>query len=62
MDQRRRASAVRSPLRHEPSTILIDTATLRPQAPQGPTLEQNMAFADLQSSLRGDGIPVARHS
>ncbi|KAJ8592511.1 cyclin-domain-containing protein [Rhizopogon salebrosus TDB-379] len=36
----------------EPSTILIDTATLAPQAPQGPTIEQNMAFAALQQSLR----------
>jgi len=36
----------------EPSTILIDTATLAPQAPQGPTIEQNMAFAALQHSLR----------
>ncbi|KIJ67860.1 hypothetical protein HYDPIDRAFT_173602 [Hydnomerulius pinastri MD-312] len=35
----------------EASTILIDTATLTPQAPQGPTIEQNMAFADLQNSL-----------
>ncbi|KAI0633357.1 cyclin-domain-containing protein [Trametes polyzona] len=31
--------------RREPSTILIDTATLVPEAPQPPTLEQNMAFA-----------------
>ncbi|KAI6021492.1 cyclin-domain-containing protein [Pisolithus microcarpus] len=36
-----------------PSTILIDTATLTPQAPQGPTIEQNMAFADLQKSWGG---------
>jgi len=33
------------------STILIDTATLSPQASQGPTVEQNMAFAALQQSL-----------
>ncbi|KAI0829635.1 cyclin-domain-containing protein [Trametes gibbosa] len=32
-------------VRREPSTILIDTATLAPEAPQPPTLEQNMAFA-----------------
>ncbi|KIK98663.1 hypothetical protein PAXRUDRAFT_799828 [Paxillus rubicundulus Ve08.2h10] len=37
----------------EGSTILIDTATLTPQAPQAPTIEQNMAFADLQNSLGG---------
>ncbi|KAL4073840.1 cyclin-domain-containing protein [Scleroderma yunnanense] len=37
-------------LPREASTILIDTATLTPQAPQGPTVEQNMAFADLQKS------------
>ncbi|KAF8556327.1 cyclin-domain-containing protein [Imleria badia] len=42
-----------SPSHHEPSTILMDTATRTPQAPQVPTLEQNMAFADLQSSLGG---------
>jgi len=41
----------RAPLHHEPST-------LTPRAPQAPTLEQNMAFADLQSSLgKGSGIP-----
>ncbi|KAI0356211.1 cyclin-domain-containing protein [Trametes cingulata] len=34
--------------RREPSTILIDTATLAPEAPQPPTLEQNMAFAAFQ--------------
>ncbi|OAX40261.1 cyclin-domain-containing protein [Rhizopogon vinicolor AM-OR11-026] len=36
----------------EPSTILIDTATLAPQVSQGPTIEQNMAFAALQQLLR----------
>ena len=50
-----------SPSHHEPSTILIDTATLTPRAPQAPTLEQNMAFADLQSSLAGgSGIPFVQ--
>ncbi|KAI6134612.1 cyclin-domain-containing protein [Pisolithus thermaeus] len=49
---------VSSPPQHrliprEASTILIDTATLTPQAPQGPTVEQNMAFADLQKSWGG---------
>ncbi|KAH7909954.1 cyclin-domain-containing protein [Hygrophoropsis aurantiaca] len=39
------------PSTREPSTILIDTATLVPQASQGPTVEQNMAFAALQHSL-----------
>ena len=34
--------------RREPSTVLIDTATLAPEAPQPPTLEQNMAFAALR--------------
>ncbi|KAI6040248.1 cyclin-domain-containing protein [Pisolithus marmoratus] len=41
------------PVPREASTILIDTATLTPQAPQGPTVEQNMAFADLQKSWSG---------
>ncbi|RPD78275.1 cyclin-domain-containing protein [Lentinus tigrinus ALCF2SS1-7] len=36
--------------RREPSTVLIDTATLAPEAPQPPTLEQNMAFAALQQA------------
>lgn len=36
---------------HEPSTILIDTATLVPEAPRGPTVEQNMAFEQFQRSL-----------
>ncbi|KAI6033205.1 cyclin-domain-containing protein [Pisolithus orientalis] len=40
-------------IRREASTILIDTATLTPQVPQGPTVEQNMAFADLQKSWGG---------
>lgn len=63
MDHRSRLTAsMRSPSHHEPSTILIDTATLTPQAPQAPTLEQNMAFADLQSSLAGGcgNIPFVR--
>ncbi|KAI8975811.1 cyclin-domain-containing protein [Trametes punicea] len=34
--------------RREPSTILIDTATLAPEAPQPPTVEQNLAFAAFQ--------------
>jgi len=42
-------------LPREASTILIDTATLTPQASQGPTVEQNMAFADLQRSWGGAG-------
>ncbi|CCM00063.1 uncharacterized protein FIBRA_02090 [Fibroporia radiculosa] len=37
----------------EASTILIDTATLSPESPRPPTLEQNMAFADFQQSFRG---------
>ena len=36
------------PSRREASTVLIDTATLAPGAPQPPTLEQNMAFAALR--------------
>lgn len=54
MDPRARLTAgMLSPSRHESSTILIDAAR---QVPQAPTLEQNMAFADLQSSLgRGTG-------
>lgn len=32
----------------EPSTVLINKATLSPKASSGPTLEQNMAFAALQ--------------
>ncbi|KAI0769678.1 cyclin-domain-containing protein [Trametes elegans] len=44
----RGSSASPAAPRREPSTILIDTATLAPEAPQPPTLEQNMAFAALQ--------------
>lgn len=52
---------MRSSAHHEPSTILIDTATRTPQALQVPTLEQNMAFADLQSSLgEGSGFRFGR--
>ncbi|KAF9227282.1 cyclin-domain-containing protein [Gyrodon lividus] len=47
--QHRPSLTIRS--HREGSTILIDTATLTPQAPQAPTIEQNMAFADLQNSL-----------
>lgn len=47
------ASQQHRPIPREASTILIDTATLTPQAPQGPTIEQNMAFADLQKSWGG---------
>ena len=43
-----RSASVPSASRREPSTVLIDTATLAPQAPQPPTLEQNMAFAALR--------------
>jgi len=42
------AQGVRRP---STGTILPDTATLTPQVPQGPTIEQNMAFAALQESL-----------
>lgn len=41
--------------RREPSTVLIDTATLAPEAPQPPTLEQNMAFAALQQEQKEPG-------
>ena len=34
----------------EPSTVLIDRATLSPKPSTGPTLEQNMAFAALASA------------
>ncbi|KIM69713.1 hypothetical protein SCLCIDRAFT_102739 [Scleroderma citrinum Foug A] len=44
-----------------PSTILIDTATLTPQVPQGATVEQNMAFADLQRSWGGGGAGGGGH-
>ncbi|THH15629.1 hypothetical protein EW146_g4875 [Bondarzewia mesenterica] len=36
---------------HEASTILIDRATLSPEIPRGPTVEQNMAFEQFQRSL-----------
>ncbi|EPQ57474.1 cyclin-domain-containing protein [Gloeophyllum trabeum ATCC 11539] len=39
------------PVPHGASTILIDTATLSPQPSQGPTIEQNMAFAALRESM-----------
>jgi len=39
-------SAIRPPV--EPSTVLIDKATLSPKITAGPTLEQNMAFAALR--------------
>ncbi|KAG0706062.1 cyclin-domain-containing protein [Suillus ampliporus] len=52
----RSASPMDAQVRHRPSfsllgtsTVLGDSATL---APQGPTIEQNMAFAALQHSLR----------
>ena len=49
VDHRIRLTAsMRSPSHHE-------------RVPQVPTLEQNMAFADLQSSLgEGSGIPFGR--
>lgn len=57
----RLTASMRTPSYHEPSTILMDTAARTPQAPQVPTLEQNMAFADLQSSLGGgSGISFGR--
>lgn len=60
--QTRLTARTRLPSHHEPSTILIDTSTLTPRVPQAPTLEQNMAFADLQSSLAGgSGIPFVQH-
>ena len=37
-----------TPARREPSTILIDPATVAPESPNPPTVEQNMAFAALQ--------------
>ncbi|KAH9832244.1 cyclin-domain-containing protein [Rhodofomes roseus] len=43
-------AAENSTTQREPSTILIDTATLSPQPPRPPTLEQNMAFADFHQS------------
>ncbi|KAI0645425.1 cyclin-domain-containing protein [Trametes meyenii] len=43
--------------RREPSTILIDTATLAPEAPQPPTVEQNMAFAAFQQQHAMDMDP-----
>ncbi|KAJ8468698.1 hypothetical protein ONZ51_g9473 [Trametes cubensis] len=46
--QARASSSSPSAPRREASTILIDTATLVPEAPQPPTLEQNMAFAAFQ--------------
>lgn len=36
--------------RREGSTVLIDTATLAPEARPPPTLEQNMAFAALRQA------------
>ena len=53
-----------SPLDHRirlTASMRSPTATRTPQAPQVPTLEQNMAFADLQSSLGGGSdIPFGR--
>jgi hypothetical protein len=46
-----RSRHIRQPSAHEASTILIDTATLIPEATRRPTIEQNMAFAALQQSL-----------
>ncbi|THH07822.1 hypothetical protein EW145_g3123 [Phellinidium pouzarii] len=46
------ASATRRqtvPLSFEPSTVLIDRATLSPRPSIGPTFEQNMAFAALRA-------------
>jgi len=58
VDHRVRLTAsMRSPSHHEPPTS--STATRTPR--QVPTLEQNMAFADLQSSLGGGfDIPFGR--
>lgn len=39
----------------EGSTILIETATLSPESPQPPTIEQEMAFADFQQQVRERG-------
>ncbi|KAH7888623.1 cyclin-domain-containing protein [Phlebopus sp. FC_14] len=48
--------SVHKPPQFEASTILIDTATLTPQPPpQGPTVEQNMAFAEHQKGSVGNG-------
>ncbi|KZT70908.1 cyclin-domain-containing protein [Daedalea quercina L-15889] len=41
----------------EPSTILVDTATLSPEPPRLPTLEQNMAFAAFRQSSQGPMEP-----
>lgn len=41
----------------ESSAILIDTATLSPEPPHPPTLEQNMAFAAFRESSHGPGDP-----
>ncbi|PIL34177.1 hypothetical protein GSI_03888 [Ganoderma sinense ZZ0214-1] len=49
--QRRNGAASTStstPARREPSTILVDPATVAPESPNPPTVEQNMAFAALQ--------------
>lgn len=47
----------RPPNAYEASTILIDTATLTPEVARGPTIEQNIAFAELQQSLDvADGL------
>ncbi|GBE81411.1 cyclin-domain-containing protein [Sparassis crispa] len=39
----------------EASTILIDTATLSPESPRPPTIEQEMAFADFQQQSLEEG-------
>ena len=53
MQMQAQAQNMRRPLA---GTILPDTATLTPQAPRAPTIEQNMAFAALQESMgRGHG-------
>ncbi|EJF65098.1 cyclin-domain-containing protein [Dichomitus squalens LYAD-421 SS1] len=40
--------------RREQSTILVDPATLAPESPNPPTVEQNMAFAALQQQSEPD--------
>ncbi|TBU43637.1 cyclin-domain-containing protein [Dichomitus squalens] len=40
--------------RREPSTILVDPATLAPESPNPPTVEQNMAFAALKQQQRDE--------
>lgn len=50
-------TSTNTPARREPSTILVDPATVAPESPNPPTVEQNMAFAALQQQQRQESEP-----